>query len=375
MPAKNQKRKSNSYFCLPSLDRSALVPAIVRAVLRCAATFSAQTDSADLSDGGVTSTTSNERLAASRLEALRSRFRLRGFSERVVELLLAVSRKNTLSSYESAWRNWLRWCMKGGKDPFSADLAVILDFLSSLKDAGKAYSTINVINVHRSMLSQTLDLIEGLPIGENPLVVKLLKACYNDNPPQPRYPAMWEPEKVLSYIASLGENSSLSLSQLAGKAVTLIALATLLRVAEIAAIGLQSVKFSNEAVHFSLKTLRKTQRVGPLGSFSIKKFSNPVETIKTFMKATVAFRSGTEDEIRLWVSVRPPQGPVTANTIARWIKNVLKESGIDTNTFSAHSTRSVAASQAARVGWSTEAILRAGNWARESNFNRFYNRS
>jgi site-specific recombinase XerD len=186
---------------------------------------------------------------------------------------------------------------------------------------------------------------------------------------------MWEPEKVLSYIASLGENSSLSLSQLAGKAVTLIALATLLRVAEIAAIGLQSVKFSNEAVHFSLKTLRKTQRVGPLGSFSIKKFSNPVETIKTFMKATVAFRSGTEDEIRLWVSVRPPQGPVTANTIARWIKNVLKESGIDTNTFSAHSTRSVAASQAARVGWSTEAILRAGNWARESNFNRFYNRS
>jgi site-specific recombinase XerD len=265
--------------------------------------------------------------------------------------------------------------VEGGKDPFSADLAVILDFLSSLKDAGKAYST---INVHRSMLSQTLDLIEGLPIGENPLVVRLLKACYNNNPPQPRYPAMWEPEKVLSYIASLGENGSLSLSQLAGKAVTLIALATLLRVAEIAAIGLQSVKFSNGAVHFSLKTLRKTQRAGPLGSFSIKTFSNlllcPVETIKAFMEATVAFRSGSEDE-RLWVSVRPPHGPVTANTLARWIKNILKESGIDTNTFSAHSTRGAAASQAARDGWSTEAILRAGNWARESTFNRFYNRS
>jgi integrase len=75
------------------------------------------------------------------------------------------------------------------------------------------------------------------------------------------------------------------------------------------------------------------------------------------------------------VSVRPPHGPVTANTIARWIKNILKGSGIDTNTFSAHSTRSAAASEAARDGWSTEAILRAGNWARESTFNRFYNRS
>jgi hypothetical protein len=97
--------------------------------------------------------------------------------------------------------------MEGGKDPFSADLAVILDFLSSLKVAGKAYNT---INVHRSMLSQTLDLIEGLPIGENPLVVRLLKACYNGNPPKARYLAIWEPEKVLSFIASLGENSSLS---------------------------------------------------------------------------------------------------------------------------------------------------------------------
>ena len=164
-----------------------MVPDIVRAVLRRSATFSTQTDSADLSDGRVRSTTSKGRLTASRLEALRSRFRLRGFSERVVELLLAGSRKNTHTSYESAWRNWLRWCLEEGKDPMSADLAIILDFLSSLKDAGKAYST---INVHRSMLSQTLDSIEGLPIEENPLVVRLLKACYYGNPPKPRCPAM-----------------------------------------------------------------------------------------------------------------------------------------------------------------------------------------
>lgn len=40
------------------------------------------------------------------------------------------------------------------------------------------------------------------------------------------HPVMWEPDKVLSFIASLGENSSLSLAKLAGKAVTLVALAT-----------------------------------------------------------------------------------------------------------------------------------------------------
>jgi hypothetical protein len=46
------------------------------------------------------------------------------------------------------------------------------------------------------------------------------------------------------------------------------------------------------------------------------------------------------------VSVKQPHGPVTANTIARWIKNILNWSGIDTETFSAHLTRSVVASQA-----------------------------
>ena len=175
----------------------------------------------------------------------------------------------------------------------------------------------------------------------------------------------------MSCIASWGENGSLSLSQLAGKALTLIALATLLTVAEIAAIGLKSVKFSNDAIHFSLKT-RARWVLFLLTNFLI---CCSVETINDFIKATVAFRSGSEDE-RLWVSVKPLHGPVTANTIAkRWIKNILKGSGIDTGTFSAHSTRSAAASQAVRDGWSTEAILRAGNWARESTCNRFYNRS
>nr|CAH0111066.1 unnamed protein product [Daphnia galeata] len=213
------------------------------------------TDSADLSDGRLTYTTSNGTLTASRMKALRGRFRWRGFSERVVELLLAGWKKNAHLADVSAWRNWMRWCMEGGKDPMSADLADILDFLLSLKTS--------------------IDLIEGLPIGENPLVVRLVKACYN---------------------ASLGENSLLSLSQLARNSVTLIALATLLRVAEIAAIRLESVKFSNKAIHFLLKTL--------------------LEAIKVFREATVAFRSGSKDE-KLWETkdLKHQQRPLTEHPV------------------------------------------------------------
>jgi hypothetical protein len=48
--------------------------------------------------------------------------------------------------------------MERGKNPLSADLGNILEFLSSLRVAGKAYNT---INVHRSMLSMTRDSLEG----------------------------------------------------------------------------------------------------------------------------------------------------------------------------------------------------------------------
>lgn len=129
-------------------------------------------------------------------------------------------------------------------------------------------------------------------------------------------------------------------------------LASFMRVAEIAAMDLKSLVFSEDAVLFSLSILRKTQRSGPLMSISIKKFENPlpcpVEAIRNFVSATAAFRSGSVEE-KLWVSARAPHGRVSSNTIASWIKAVMKESGIDTGIFSAHSTRSAASSQAAKT--------------------------
>jgi hypothetical protein len=159
--------------------------------------------------------------------------------------------------------------MERGENPLSADLGTILEFLSSLRMAGKAYNT---INVHRSMLSMTLDSLGGGAIGEHPLVIRLMKACYNKNPPQPKYTVMWSPDKILLHLSSLGSNDSLPLPVMTRKAVTLVALASFMRVAEITAINLKSLVFSEDAVLFSLSTLRKTQRSGSLASLSIKKF-------------------------------------------------------------------------------------------------------
>ena len=55
-------------------------------------------------------------------------------------------------------------------------------------------------------------------------------------------------------------------------------------------------------------------------------------------------------------------------------KNQLKSAGVDTNIYTAHSTRGAAASKAAASGETIQAILKQGHWSRESTFARFYQR-
>ena len=62
------------------------------------------------------------------------------------------------------------------------------------------------------------------------------------------------------------------------------------------------------------------------------------------------------------------------STIGRWIKDQLKEAGIDTSILSAHSTRGAAGSKAFANGVPLKSILNQGHWARESTFAKFYQR-
>ena len=53
---------------------------------------------------------------------------------------------------------------------------------------------------------------------------------------------------------------------------------------------------------------------------------------------------------------------------------MLSNSGIDTNVFSEHSTRSVSVSAANSKGVPLDKILSAGGWSRASTFSKYYNK-
>jgi len=131
----------------------------------------------------------------------------------------------------------------------AASLNIILDFLEDLhRGKGKAYRSNHVF---RSMLSSTLDQIDGHDVGKHPLVVKLMPGIFNSNPPKPMYNGFWDIGSVLAYLEGLGPNDSVTFKVLSFKLVMLLALTSLFRVSEIAAINISSIIFSGQIVKFN----------------------------------------------------------------------------------------------------------------------------
>lgn len=80
-------------------------------------------------------------------------------------------------------------------------------------------------------------------------------------------------------------------------------------------------------------------------------------------------------EVKLFISFKNPCKVVGTQKLSWWIKLVLTNSGIDTNVFSAYSTRHAAKSAAKRQGVNIDVIRKTAGWSKDSEtFARFYDR-
>ena len=69
-----------------------------------------------------------------------------------------------------------------------------------------------------------------------------------------------------------------------------------------------------------------------------------------------------------------PSKPVSTDTIARWLKKVLENAGIDINKYGAHSTRAASTSAAKAANVSVKTIMDAAGWANAGTFSKFYDK-
>lgn len=120
----------------------------------------------------------------------------------------------------------------------------------------------------------------------------------------------------------------------------------------------------------------KTSKIGTKQPLFIPYFSDnpvlcPAQTLLTYIEKTAHFR----EYDYLFLTFKKPHHPASTQSLSRWIKDILKDSGIDVSIFSAHSTRHATTSRAWAYGVTIDQIREAAGWSDRSNtFGKFYNR-
>ena len=158
------------------------------------------------------------------------------------------------------------------------------------------------------------------------------------------------------------------------KVVILLALASPKRVSELAALSIQNLQKGRDRWVFHLGMTKNRRMGGASHSATYERFKTdvnicPISTLETYLEKTD--RADRSDRVLL--SFTRPFGPVTSQTISRWLKSIISDAGFPS--FGAHSTRAASTSTAKAAGISSAQILEAANWAPNgSTFERYYHK-
>lgn len=242
-----------------------------------------------------------------------------------------------------------------------------------LYDNGLGYTSINSA---RSALSTLIGKIEGYDIGSHPLVCRLLKGIANSRPPKAKYQQTWDTNLVLTFCKSLGDNSQLSMIDISLKLIALLALTTGQRVQTLAAIRVSNIKRLNDgSCEIGIFDKLKTSKPGSSTVLQLPKYVDErlcvVRALDQYLFTTEKHRECDA----LFLSTRRPYTAAARDTISRWLKIVLKRSGIDISTYSGHSFRHASTSKANDRGVSVDSIFKAAGWCQNSKvFAKHYRR-
>lgn len=245
---------------------------------------------------------------------------------------------------------------------------VICKYLYSQFSNGSSTSSLNCARSALNFLT-----MNHMDLESNIYIKRLFKFFYKEKPLKSRYKTFWSVPTVIKFLKSWHPMSSLSLKNLTLKTVALIALSSSDRGQSIHMASTKNMIISPNKVEFlikdRIKTTRKVLKPFVITCVSTEDDSlNVCEYVKYYLEKTKGFRQNYEKLFLSWCSKRP----VTKQSIARWLVEVLKLSGINTSIFRAHSFRGASLSYALEKGASIQQIISAGNWSNETTFRRFY---
>ena len=112
-------------------------------------------------------------------------------------------------------------CNEWGSDSIHGPIEELVNFLARLFSEGYQYHS---LNTYRSTIASIHVPIDGMSIGQHPMVTRLLKGVFHARPPLPRYSMMWDISTVLAYLSNEKLEQDSSLKSVTLKTVVLLVL-------------------------------------------------------------------------------------------------------------------------------------------------------
>lgn len=156
----------------------------------------------------------------------------------------------------------------------------------------------------------------------------------------------------------------------------LLAISTGQRVQTLASITISNIHWGDTVQIVITKILKTTMVTKSNPVLILPPFQDsdlcPVLALRQYIKVTKLIRDNCNN---LFLAIVKPHKSVSSQTISRWLVDLLKLSGIDSDKFKGHSFRHASTSKAASCGVNVDTILRRVGWTEKSSvFARFYNR-
>lgn len=319
--------------------------------------------------------TSAERQTASdSLSLIRQCYKSRNISGKATEIILASWRVGTQKQYVTYIKKWISFCSKRQINSIQANINDVLEFLTELFENGIGYSAMNTARCALSAIGLVKD---GFAIGAHPVIIRYMKGIFNLRPSGSKYTEIWPVSKVLLYMQKLSPVKDLSLKLLTYKLAMLIALTLASRTQSIHLLSIENMSkcYDTYTLHYSglLKQSRPgyTNPVAELKAYPIDRRLCVIFALKEYLKRTEFLRQG---KTCLFISYIKPHKAVSRDTVSRWLRMVMANSGIDCSKFKTHSIRSAVTSKAKINFIPIDKIMKVAGWSNTKTFGTYYNK-
>ena len=314
-----------------------------------------------------------------------------GWSERAVAQFPLCLAKSTLDSYNRQIRNLARFCADNKCDFPDCDVPTIVDFLCSVADSSsRPHSQIKMALAAIGHLFKCLDLPD---VCSDPMVTMMVQALVKSGTSVPRKRSEVLPvAQLMDLFTSWPSNDLLDVKRLRIKAITLLALSTMLRPSDVAPKGqlFNPVSLTSEQMVFSTDNLtfnddgsltilfhgikNDSDRSGfevnlpPAGDPML----DPVTTLQCYISATASQRADSHDKQSspVFIGLCRPYKALSSTSIGLILKEVTVRAGLQG--FSARSFRPTGATRAIDLGFDAEKIRRLGRWKTSGVFFEHY---